>query len=75
VFVHDRRTRRTIRASACDGDEEWMESSRAPFLDGTGRVLGFGSRHPINGRADSHDENLFVWIRGPEGITSRSGSH
>ena len=32
VFVHDRRTRRTIRASA-DGGEEWMESSRAPSLD------------------------------------------
>jgi len=37
VFVHDRRTRHTIRASAGDGDEEWMESSRAPSLDGTGR--------------------------------------
>ena len=66
VFVHDRRTRRTIRASAGDGDEEWMESSRAPSLDGTGRVLAFGSRHPIKGRAHSHDENLFVWVRGPE---------
>lgn len=65
VFVHDRRTRRTIRASAGDGDEEWMESSRAPSLDGTGRVLAFGSRHPINGRPDSHDENLFVWVARP----------
>jgi Tol biopolymer transport system component len=65
VFVHDRRTRRTIRASAGDSDEEWMESSRAPSLDGTGRVLAFGSRHPINGRADSHDENLFVWVPRP----------
>ena len=62
VFVHDRRTRRTIRASAGDGDEEWMESSRAPSLDGTGRVLAFGSRRPVHGRADRHDENLFVWV-------------
>ena len=64
VFVHDRRTRATIRASA-DGDQEWMESSRAPSLDGTGRVLAFGSRHPIHGRADSYDENLFVWVPRP----------
>ena len=66
VFVHDRRTP-TVRASADDGDEEWMESSRAPSLDGTGRVLAFGSRHPISGRADTHDENLFVWVRPPPG--------
>ena len=65
VFVHDRRTRRTIRASAGDGDEEWMESSTAPSLDGTGRVLAFGSRHPMNGSADGHDENLFVWVPRP----------
>jgi Tol biopolymer transport system component len=65
VFVHDRRTRRTIRASAGNGDEEWMESSRAPSLDGSGRVLAFGSRHPMTGRADSHDENLFVWVPRP----------
>jgi hypothetical protein len=65
VFVHDRRTGRTIRASAGDGDEEWMESSRAPSLDGTGRVFAFGSRHPINGRAESHDENLYVWVARP----------
>jgi Tol biopolymer transport system component len=67
VFVHDRRSRRTIRASAVSGDEEWMESSRAPSLDGAGRVLAFGSRHPMNGSADSQDENLFVWIPRPEG--------
>jgi Tol biopolymer transport system component len=65
VFVHDRRTGRTIRASAGDGDEEWMESSRAPSLDGTGRVFAFGSRHPINGRAESHDENLYLWVARP----------
>jgi Tol biopolymer transport system component len=65
VFVRDRRTRRTNRASAGEGDGEWMESSRAPSLDGTGSVLAFASRHPINGRADTHDENLFVWVPRP----------
>jgi len=73
VFVHERHTR-TVRASADDDDEEWMETSRAPSLDGTGRVLAFGSRHPISGRADSHDENLFVWVRTstpPAGPSSR----
>jgi Tol biopolymer transport system component len=65
VFVHDRRTRRTIRASASEDREEWMESSRAPSLDGTGRVLGFGSRHPIDGRAESLDENLYLWVARP----------
>ena len=41
-------TRRTIRVS--HDEEEWMENSRAPSLDDTGRVLAFGSRHPIDGR-------------------------
>ena len=62
VFVHDRRTRRTTRVSADDDAEEWMESSRGPSLDGTGRVLVFGSRHPINGRDDNDNEDLFVWF-------------
>ena len=59
VFVHDRSTRRTIRASAGGGDE-WMENSRAPSLDDTGDVLVFGSRHPINGRDEAHDEDLYI---------------
>jgi Tol biopolymer transport system component len=35
VFLHDRTTRRTIRASSDDG-EEWLENSRAPSLDAAG---------------------------------------
>jgi Tol biopolymer transport system component len=65
VYVHDRRTGRTVRASADDRGEEWMESSRAPSLDATGRVLVFGSRHPIGDRNDGHDENLYVWFPRP----------
>jgi Tol biopolymer transport system component len=60
VFVYDRSTRRMTRASAGDG-EEWMENSRAPSLDNSGRVLAFGSRHPINERDEGHDEDLYVY--------------
>ncbi len=62
VFVHDRSTRRTMRASA-DNGEEWMENSRAPSLDYAGHVLVFGSRHPINERDEAHDEDLYVYRR------------
>jgi len=74
VFVRDRRTRGTIRASVSDGEEEWMESSRAPSLDGAGRVLAFGSRHPIPGRPDGHGENLFVCCFARSTTPSRSSS-
>jgi Tol biopolymer transport system component len=64
VFVHDRRTRRTIRASA-DGVGEWMESSRGPSLDETGRVIVFASRHPMNDHDEAHDEDLYVRLARP----------
>jgi Tol biopolymer transport system component len=60
VFVIDRLTGRTIRASG-DNGEEWMENSRAPSLDATGRVLAFGSRHPINESDKAHDEDLYLY--------------
>jgi Tol biopolymer transport system component len=59
VFVLDRRTGRTRRASA-DGGEEWMEGSRAPSLDDAGGVIVFASRHPLNDRDQAHDEDLYV---------------
>jgi Tol biopolymer transport system component len=59
MFVYERFRRRAIRVSHDDG--EWMENSRAPSLDDTGRVLAFGSRHPINGRDRAHDEDLYVY--------------
>ena len=64
VFVYDRRTRRTIRASA-DGGEEWMEGSRAPSLDETGRVIVFASRHPLNDQDQAHDEDLYIRLARP----------
>ncbi len=52
--------RHTDRVST-DIGEKWMENSRAPSLDDAGQVLAFGSRHPINGRDEAHDENLYVY--------------
>ncbi len=60
VFVYDRFARRTARVST-DIGEEWMENSRAPSLDDAGQVLAFGSRHPITGRDEARDENLYVY--------------
>jgi Tol biopolymer transport system component len=62
VFVYDRSTRRTTRVST-DIAAEWMENSRAPSLDDAGQVLAFGSRHPINGRDEARDEDLYVYRR------------
>ena len=61
VFVHERATRRTIRAST-DDSGEWMESSRAPSLDDLGCVLSFTSRHPIDERDTAHDQDIFVQV-------------
>jgi Tol biopolymer transport system component len=62
VFVFDRFAGRTARVST-DIGEEWMENSRAPSLDDAGQVLAFGSRHPIDGRDEAHDEDLYVYRR------------
>jgi Tol biopolymer transport system component len=60
VFVYERFARRTARVST-DIGEEWMENSRAPSLDDAGQVLAFGSRHPIDGRDEARDEDLYVY--------------
>jgi len=59
VFVYDRRTGQTARMSG-DGADEWMENSRGPALDAAGRVLAFGSRHPIDEGDGAYDEDLYV---------------
>ena len=60
VFVYDSFARCTTRVST-DIGQEWMENSRAPSLDDAGQVLAFGSRHPINGRDEARDEDLYVF--------------
>jgi Tol biopolymer transport system component len=59
VFVFDVRTNRMARMSA-DGVDEWMENSRGPSIDSAGRVVAFGSRHPIGASDAAHDEDLYV---------------
>ena len=68
VFVHDRATNRTARMSA-DGGDEWMETSRGPSIDGAGRMVAFGSWHPIGIRDAAHDEDLFI-LRYPRSSVS-----
>jgi hypothetical protein len=43
-----------------DDGEEWMENSRAPALDHSGRLLVFGSRHPVDPQDSDYDEDLFI---------------
>jgi Tol biopolymer transport system component len=62
VFVYSRAERRAVRISAGTVDE-WMEHSRTPTLDDHGRVVVFGTRHPIDPRDEAFDEDLFVWVR------------
>jgi Tol biopolymer transport system component len=59
VYVYERSARRTTRGSA-DQTEEWMESSRGPSLNETGRVLTFASTHPSSVEDEEHGEDLFV---------------
>ncbi len=61
VFLRDRLAGRTYRVSA-DAAEEWMESSRSPSLDQTGRIIAFSSRHPRNIQDEQHDEDLYIWL-------------
>jgi hypothetical protein len=59
VYLHDRRTGDTIRASRGSGGD-WMEYSRAPCLDASGVVLVFVTRHPVDADDDGYDEDLVV---------------
>ena len=59
VYAYDRPVRRTIRASS-GRREEWMESSRGPSLDETGRLLAFMSTHPSSPSDEGHGEDLFI---------------
>jgi len=64
VFVHDGSNGLTTRVSSDDG-EEWMEASRAPSIDASGRIVVFSSRHPVAPHDWKHDEDLFIHHRSP----------
>lgn len=59
VFLHDRATGQTLRASR-DSGGDWMEYSRAPALDASGGIVLFVTRHPTGERDDGHDEDLLI---------------
>ena len=74
VFVYNRSSGVMVRASL-EEPGEWMETSHAPSLDGSGQVLVFASRHPI-GREDSrNDDDLFVWVRGSAAAMTAPRGH
>ena len=61
VFVFDREKGSIVRESR-DDSGGWMEASRGPALDASGRVLAFSSRHPIDAADQGEDFDLFVKI-------------
>ena len=73
VFLHDRQTGDTIRASR-DREGDWMEYSRTPSLDATGGVVVFVTRHPVDAEDKGYDEDLVIQTTGSAGRISRLGS-
>lgn len=61
VFVLDRTTSTMTRVTR-DGSREWMAPSRGAALDGSGRVLAFASRHPVDALDTADDYDLFVKV-------------
>jgi len=59
VFLFDRRAGRATHLST-DPASEWMEASGGPAIDGSGRIVAFSSRHPINPADKRNDFDLFV---------------
>ena len=73
VFVLDRDRGVIVRESR-DDSGGWMEASRGPALDGSGRVLAFSSRHPIDALDQGEDFDLFVKVATGEQETGRRSS-
>jgi Tol biopolymer transport system component len=55
----------TLRRVSRDTERDWMEPSVGPALDGSGSVVTFSSRHPIDGADVENDFDLFVWAARP----------
>jgi Tol biopolymer transport system component len=64
VFIWDRSTGRIVRASE-DELGGWMDWSAGPAIDGSGRIVAFSSRHPIDAADQQQDLDLFVRTRPP----------
>jgi Tol biopolymer transport system component len=64
VFVFDREAR-THRRLSRDAASEWMEPSVGPALDGSGSIVAFSSRHPVDTFDVKNDFDLFVWAPRP----------
>jgi TolB protein len=60
VFLFDRINRTTERIST--GRQLWMEPSGGASISGTGGVVAFSSRHPIDANDTANDFDLFVWM-------------
>jgi TolB protein len=60
VFVFDPISRTTTRIST--GRQPWMEPSAGPGISGTGAVVAFSSRHPVDANDTENDFDLFVWM-------------
>ena len=72
VYLHDRRTGQTHRASR-DSGGDWMEYSRAPSLDASGGIVVLVTRHPIDERDDSYDEDLVIMTHAVAGSSLKAG--
>jgi Tol biopolymer transport system component len=59
VFLHDRPTGHTLRASR-DAAGDWLEYSRAPALDAAGHLVIFATRHPTDDGDEGYDEDLLI---------------
>jgi Tol biopolymer transport system component len=59
VFTFDRASGVVRRISV--GRTPWMEPSIGPAVDGTGTVIAFSSRRPLDASDDRDDYDLFVW--------------
>jgi Tol biopolymer transport system component len=69
VFLFDRVSGTTARLSS--GRQPWMEPSAGPSISGTGAVVAFSSRHPVDANDTQNDFDLFVWMDQTVSLTYR----
>jgi Tol biopolymer transport system component len=69
VFLFDRVSGTTLRLST--GRQSWMEPSAGPSISGSGAVVAFSSRHPVDANDTQNDFDLFVWMDQTVSLTYR----